>query len=193
MTDTATMRRMQLMHAAMEVFGEKGYAGTRMDEIAKRVGIGKSTVYEYFKSKDDLFLACGTYYVEQMAQNTADIFAQSGTLRARIEQYERYSMGMLMQMQGNLSQIEHTTEMMQIAQQCMRESIHKVREVVFSAICEGQNNGELSPDCDVETFTILIMRLAQMVCNPVMGMPIARDNEQTMQGLLDFIYKAATK
>lgn len=42
------------MKAAIDLFRERGYDGTRIIDIAGRAGIGKGTVYEYFACKDDL-------------------------------------------------------------------------------------------------------------------------------------------
>jgi AcrR family transcriptional regulator len=47
----------EIVSAALDLFVEKGFAATRMDEIAKRAGVTKGTVYLYFPSKDDLFRA----------------------------------------------------------------------------------------------------------------------------------------
>ena len=47
-----------MLDAAEEIFGERGYAGTSMDEIAARVGVSKPLVYQYYGSKDGLFVAC---------------------------------------------------------------------------------------------------------------------------------------
>ncbi len=54
MSSTSTDRgdkRPRLVRAATAVFAEKGYAATRVSDIAERAGIGKGTVYEYFTSK----------------------------------------------------------------------------------------------------------------------------------------------
>lgn len=45
------------MQAALEVFTERGFAATRLDEIAERAGVSKGTVYLYFDSKESLFKA----------------------------------------------------------------------------------------------------------------------------------------
>jgi AcrR family transcriptional regulator len=54
---TPEERPRQILEAALEVFGEQGLAGARIDDIAEQAGISKGTVYLYFPSKDDLF--CG--------------------------------------------------------------------------------------------------------------------------------------
>jgi AcrR family transcriptional regulator len=48
-------RPTEILDAALAVFAEKGYAATRMDEIARRAGVTKGTIYLYFESKDAVF------------------------------------------------------------------------------------------------------------------------------------------
>jgi AcrR family transcriptional regulator len=50
-------RPREICAAALEVFAEKGFAAARLDEIAKRAGVSKGTLYLYFKDKEDLFRA----------------------------------------------------------------------------------------------------------------------------------------
>ena len=50
-------KRPRLVAAASAVFAEKGYAATRVADIAKRAEVGKGTVYEYFSSKEELLFA----------------------------------------------------------------------------------------------------------------------------------------
>jgi len=48
-------RPRQILEAAIEVFGEHGIAGAKLEEIAARAGVSKGTIYLYFPSKEDLF------------------------------------------------------------------------------------------------------------------------------------------
>lgn len=50
-------RPSDIVAAALTVFGEKGFAGARMEEIAQRAGVSKGTVYLYFETKSDIFRA----------------------------------------------------------------------------------------------------------------------------------------
>lgn len=45
----------QILDAALEVFGERGLAGARLDDIARRAGVSKGTIYLYFPNKEELF------------------------------------------------------------------------------------------------------------------------------------------
>ncbi|HET8648645.1 MAG TPA: TetR/AcrR family transcriptional regulator [Gemmatimonadales bacterium] len=45
----------EILEAAEAVFGEFGYNGTRLEEVARRAGVSKGTLYLYFESKEALF------------------------------------------------------------------------------------------------------------------------------------------
>jgi AcrR family transcriptional regulator len=45
----------EIQDAALDLFVEKGFAATRLEDVAQRAGVSKGTVYLYFDSKDDLF------------------------------------------------------------------------------------------------------------------------------------------
>ena len=47
----------ELIEAALELFVEKGFAATRVDEVAARAGVSKGTLFLYFSSKEELFKA----------------------------------------------------------------------------------------------------------------------------------------
>ena len=53
----AENRPREICAAALDVFGEKGFAAAKLDEIARRAGVSKGTLYLYFKDKQDLFRA----------------------------------------------------------------------------------------------------------------------------------------
>ena len=48
-------RPRQILSAALEVFGERGLAASRLEDIAKRAGLSKGTIYLYFPNKEELF------------------------------------------------------------------------------------------------------------------------------------------
>jgi AcrR family transcriptional regulator len=45
----------EILDAALELFVEKGFAATRLEDVAQRAGVSKGTVYLYFDSKEELF------------------------------------------------------------------------------------------------------------------------------------------
>jgi AcrR family transcriptional regulator len=49
-------RPQEILDAALALFVEKGFAGTRLDDVAKRAGLSKAAIYLYFEDKTALFL-----------------------------------------------------------------------------------------------------------------------------------------
>ena len=62
-TSTETRRRRkearpaELLSAALELFVERGFAATKLEDVASRAGVSKGTLYLYFDSKESLFKA----------------------------------------------------------------------------------------------------------------------------------------
>ena len=50
-------RPREICAAALDVFAEKGFAAAKLDEIARRAGVSKGTLYLYFEDKEQLFRA----------------------------------------------------------------------------------------------------------------------------------------
>src|SRR6185437_2914400 len=47
----------EIATAALACFAERGFAATRLDEVARRAGVTKGTLYLYFPNKEELFKA----------------------------------------------------------------------------------------------------------------------------------------
>lgn len=48
-------RRQEILQTTLQLFGQAGYTGTTMDDIAHRLGLSKAALYQYFKSKEEIF------------------------------------------------------------------------------------------------------------------------------------------
>lgn len=77
------IRRHAITQAAAEVFGEKGYGDATISEIAAKAGIAEASIYQYFKSKEDLLLSVPGNWFDELAEELERVF--SGRLNA----YER--------------------------------------------------------------------------------------------------------
>lgn len=54
---TKEQKRDAILDAAIRVFAERGFHGSRISDVAKEAGVAEGTIYLYFKSKDDLLLS----------------------------------------------------------------------------------------------------------------------------------------
>jgi AcrR family transcriptional regulator len=70
----------QILNAALEVFGEHGLAAARLDDIAKRAGLSKGTIYLYFPNKEELFREMVRHtVVRQIEESERDFEVTSGS------------------------------------------------------------------------------------------------------------------
>ena len=70
-------RPQEITEAALAAFAEKGYAATRVDEVAKRAGVSKGLLYLYFKTKEDLFKAVIRSFVVPRIDELAAVIESS--------------------------------------------------------------------------------------------------------------------
>src|SRR5260221_12728936 len=81
-----TRRREEILDAAALLFAERGYPNTDVDSVAEKLGVGKGTVYRYFPSKRDLFLAA---VGRGMTRLDEPIHAEVGSATDPLEKIER--------------------------------------------------------------------------------------------------------
>ncbi len=94
-------RRQELVRAAQELFMERGYEGTMVGDIVRRVGVAQGLFYYYFRSKQEIFLAV----IDRLTQEKVDELALSlrdGSipLPARVQQVLHTVTAFLREMDG---------------------------------------------------------------------------------------------
>jgi AcrR family transcriptional regulator len=89
----AERRREEILEAATRVFAERSIRGTDVQEIANRVGVGKGTIYRYFPSKDELFLATVRRGLDALHGTLDGILREDAPPRARLEKVFRTFLG----------------------------------------------------------------------------------------------------
>lgn len=78
-------KKREILHAAMLVFAEHGVAQTKVAEIARRAGIGKGTIYEYFRSKEDMFIEAFHAFMHEMELSINSQLEQENDPRRMLE------------------------------------------------------------------------------------------------------------
>src|SRR5437867_12900542 len=80
----------EIVAAALDVFVERGYEATKLQEVARRAGVTKGTVYLYFDSKEALFKAVvRETIVPVIAQGEALARSFTGSARELVERLVR--------------------------------------------------------------------------------------------------------
>lgn len=83
-------RQMRILEAAVDMFGEKGYAATSTNEIAKRAGVAEGTIFRYYKTKKELLFAVVMPTLTKfIAPFFIQVFAKE-VLEAEYDSYEQF-------------------------------------------------------------------------------------------------------
>jgi AcrR family transcriptional regulator len=69
-------RQREILDAARMVFAERGFHDTRMSDIAHAADVSQGTLYHYFESKDDLFLALCFTWADMLEAGIKALFAE---------------------------------------------------------------------------------------------------------------------
>lgn len=78
-------KRLPIFEAAVAVFSEKGFARATMEEIAKRVGIAKGTLYNNYRSKKELFLSLIEEGIERLESAVGREVARREDIAGKLE------------------------------------------------------------------------------------------------------------
>jgi AcrR family transcriptional regulator len=157
-------RPAELLSAALDLFVEKGYAGTRLDDVAARARVSKGTLYLYFANKEELFKAVVRDNVVALIRRTAEHVAtyeggSEGLLRALVDAWWQ-EFGSTRA--GGISKlmVAESGNFPEIARFFLDEVIEPWHALLASALERGVARGEFRP---VDTATYVRVMTAPLV------------------------------
>lgn len=126
-------KRKRIIDAAIQVFAHDGLSNGKIATIAKKAGIGKGTVYEYFSSKEEIFAAVFKDFFDQMIAGYTQLIDAPMDPVKKIELVFDYSYDYLDQ----LLEDEHGQDwliFLEIFLQGFRNEFKGVGKLSFSAV-----------------------------------------------------------
>lgn len=138
-----------ILDAAYNLFINKGYWDTKIIDISEAAGIGKGTVYEYFESKDAIFLELFRTKVESGYDNITDLLSKNISSEMKLKEFIDIEL-------KNTSKYTFNKQFLldlMVKSDAFKnleliESIHKLVakkfSVLFYIIEEGMNKGEFA-------------------------------------------------
>jgi TetR/AcrR family fatty acid metabolism transcriptional regulator len=78
-------KKMEILHAAMQVFAKKGVVNTKMIDIATTASVGKGTIYEYFRSKEEIFASSYIYFFSMTKSMVQEALSKEDDPLAQLE------------------------------------------------------------------------------------------------------------
>jgi AcrR family transcriptional regulator len=91
MTDQTSPARQNILDAASRIFADEGFAGARVDEIARRAGVNKAMLYYHVGNKQALYTAVLTRNFDRMGEALDEALTRNGSA---IERFEALMTGM---------------------------------------------------------------------------------------------------
>jgi len=85
-------RRGSILAAARTVFARQGYANTGVDDIAAQAGLAKGTLYLYFRSKEQIYMAALLEHARQLDLDSREAMKAAATWREKLGAYLRVRM-----------------------------------------------------------------------------------------------------
>jgi AcrR family transcriptional regulator len=85
--ELAPESRERLMHAALDLFTQRGYSAASIREICQAAGVSKPVLYYYFKSKEGLYLEIMNGVSQQFDQRVSELSSSTGTVRQRLHYF----------------------------------------------------------------------------------------------------------
>ncbi|MFY7838373.1 MAG: TetR/AcrR family transcriptional regulator [Novosphingobium sp.] len=93
---TREAKRAAVLRAAVQMFNERGFHQTSLDDVAARLGISKPTIYHYLGNKDQVLLECVTIGLGQLIDAAEEVRCGTGTgadrLAAFLTRYAQINM-----------------------------------------------------------------------------------------------------
>lgn len=199
-----------MLEAALALLVERGFAATRMEDVAQRAGVSKGTVYLYWSSKEELLQAVIQRYLGgSLAQGAVAIQAHTGSTAELmrtvyvdwwIQVLESPASGVFKLM---LAEARNFPE---IAQFYRREVVESGRALIASVLQRGIESGEFRPvDVEAAVFSLMLSMVMLCVhkhsvgvCAPIQGLQdgprlIRAHVDLILQGLLQRPPEATSK
>lgn len=153
-------RPSEIIDAAMALWSEKGFAATKLDDVAKAAGVAKGTIYLYFDSKEALFQSA---MEDRLVATIEQVGEMGSAFEGSSEELLRHVFGMVLQQVSQGGGIVFTKVLIaeghrfpNLVQQYRTVVLERGMAVIRGVLARGVKRGELRPSA-AETDPRLVM------------------------------------
>ena len=184
--DEQERRRHEIFHQVVPIFVKKGFQETSMQEIAGAAGLGKSTLYDYFKTKDEILVYFFEDQLGDLTEEAQSLAMQNLSADVRLRQImERYIE--TLQANKNLF-MKLTAESQRLkleSQKQIQNRRHAYQDMIRALIDEGIREGVFR-----KVNSLLAARLLISTMTPVIyGSRITGTPQEMLKDTLDIFFK----
>ncbi|HEY7369033.1 MAG TPA: TetR/AcrR family transcriptional regulator [Thermoanaerobaculia bacterium] len=175
----------EILAAASQVFAQKDFHEVLIDEIAEVGGIGKGTVYRYFRTKEDLYFAVILRGLDRLDVVLSAALPQEASPVRRLERIAREILSFFWHQRSLLMLLYRDEKSLRSRHGGLREGHDRLVRQVQEAILEGIQRREFR---GVDPYTA-----AEMFLGMIRGINIFRRDEDTVDALVAEIVGVFTK
>jgi AcrR family transcriptional regulator len=163
----------EIVQAALDLFIERGFGATKLEDVARRAGVAKGTLFVYFPTKPDMFRAVArailTVNLDQLQRATAGLDRPlTEFIPALLTQAANVGETRLPALLRLL--ISESRAFPDLAQVWHDEVVSKVLDLLVAAIERGQARGEIRPgNPRLHAFSIIGPMLAGTLFREIFG------------------------
>lgn len=158
--------REEVITTAQRLFQRYGFSKTTMEDIAKAMGRGKSTLYYYYKSKDEIFEAVILKEADEVFSTVTKAMQEASSAEEKLQTYLKTSFDILkskMNLYGVIKGEVIDEDNVSFCRPSMRDSLKqynlKERQMVKELLLFGIENKEFTPDLkdniDLVAYTVI--------------------------------------
>lgn len=184
-------KRDLILQSAIEIFCDYGFERTTISEVAKHAGIGKGTIYEYFKSKEELFSSSVQAMFDYYNAGFAEILSKNITFREMLCEYFEHTEKLLSRASVGISLMhKKPSEEMFFLHKILEKERLFLKDKLSKTIEKAIENGEIRNDVSIETLTFYI----QTSVVRIMHANASGESHETMiEDILTLIYSGIGK
>lgn len=156
-------KREAVLRTAAQMFLEKSYRRTSLNDVAKRLSITKPTLYHYFHNKEDILLGCYRWGTTLIEESLNKIAVQYGTGLDKVEAFIRsYANAMTVNFGRCVMRLDEG-DLSRKALGEVRAYKRKIDRRLRSFIQEGIEDGSIEP-CDPKIAAFSIAGALNWIC-----------------------------
>jgi len=152
--------------AAITVFRKLGYHGTRMVDIAEAAGIGKGTLYEYFRNKDEIFRFEFERYFAAFESGAAAAMTEADSPGGRLLSLVEFAIDHVNEWEDHCGvYVDYfgSARLEEAAPFSLSNIYAEVEDTIRLLIEEGQASGEIERDLDPDATAELLVSVFEGV------------------------------
>lgn len=160
-TPKSARTRQRILDAAAQVLSRKGYAGTRLTDVADVAGVQAPAIYYYFGSRDDLVEEVmweGAHrvrmHVEEVIGGLDDAVSPLDRILAGVEAHLRYELQISDYATASIRNAGQVPEHLRVRPAAEEAAYSRIWRDLFTA---AQDAGQLRPDVDLNIFRLLLL------------------------------------